>query len=174
MGGKNKKGFSLLEMIVVICIFAFISLSVVSSFASIMGAQNKARKIQKEMEAAGTAMESMAKTIRMSSYLTKNSGNSSIYMYNNSQGKCVRYRFSASNLQVAEFVPLDPASECSTGANYTNYINIISGVSGIFSVVKTDATVDPKVIGKATILMKMGDSSLQTTVSFMDYNGIIQ
>ena len=178
---KNKSGFSLLEMIIAMAISSIIILSVVSVFAAAVKTQNEARINQKKVEAAGAAMEIMAKTIRMSSYLVVSEDKTAVYMYNNSQNKCVSFKLSLSGtlLQMAERDLLsgeNPAIHC-TAPGYGSPLSIVRNVSGLsFQVTKTNDGSDgnSKVIGKATILIKIGNSNLQTSVSFMGYNGIIQ
>lgn len=166
---KFKHGFSFLEMIIAMAIFSIIALAAVAAFASIMGTSKKTREVQKNMEAAGTAMEMMAKNIRMGS----NFSNSELLIsfYNTSQGKCIKYEFDdvLHKLTTCEAAVLDP-DEClsaSACGSAPTIIDLVTNVTGKFSVVPSSDT--PPVAGKATIEMIIGGKNLQTTVSFMDY-----
>ncbi len=183
---KNKKGFSFLEVIISTFIFSLVIVVAVSAFASSFSAQKTVRKEQRNLEEARTAMETMAKNIRMSSNLVPSNPSGSEYktiaMFNNSQSVCLRYHFTGVKLTVARGnfavgvnVPLD----CSNGViAYSAPTELISiPVDGRFRVVKT-STVAPEKIGKATILINIGSGSelqnIQTTVSFRDYEDILQ
>ncbi len=170
---KNYPGFSLLEMLIAIFIFVLMITASVSVFTGVFSARQEGRKIEKNMENARTALDLMAKNMRMSTNLVRLS-DQEIYMYNNSQGQCIGYKFEDGELRIGQATPAgmdcDPAHVL-----YGSYNPITSGdVSGSFSVTPT-SDVSPKKIGKATITMTIdGSTSMQTTVSFRDYNNIIQ
>jgi prepilin-type N-terminal cleavage/methylation domain-containing protein len=171
------KGFSLLEMIIAIFIFSVIILTSVSIFAKIFSVRGKTRSIQMNMESGRVALENIAKNMRMSSGLKVNGSDQDIYMYNNSQSQCVEYKFSGSALQAAQANPSDPDNpDCAPGAVAYTFYPIVTGMAGVtgrFLITSTD--ISGKVIGKASvILMINGGNNIQTSVSFRDYQGIIQ
>lgn len=175
----KKRGFSLLEMTIAIFVFSLIILVSVSTFASIASVRNKTRGIQRNIETSGSAMELMAKTIRMSNLLSSDDSGfnkQEIHMYNNSQGKCISYRFSDGNLQMNDIPTPAKSEECSDGTlsyDDDDYADLARGVSGGFNIIKTDTGSNPPIIGRATILIVAGDQKIQTSVSFRDYLGII-
>lgn len=172
---KNKKGFSFLEVVITIGIFSFISIAVVGAFASIASTGQKTRLVQKKLESAGTAMESMGKIIRMSDNILYDKINdpNNIYMRNTSQNKCIQYSFDSASkiLRTRELsvpgTPPDP-TYCADPSNYASasLFDLISNVDDVkFEVVAPD----PTTAGMATILIFVDNKRLQTTVSFLNY-----
>ena len=171
-------GFSLVEMIVAMAVFLIIITATLASFASVMNARKKAGEIQKNLSSGRAAMEQMAKNIRMSSYL-EGSGATSAYirMFNNSQSRCMGYRFLGGALEAAigSYIADPSTVNSATCDNPGSYYPIVSGINltGKFKIDRTNVVPGSLSVGKATILMKMGDDYLQTSVSFRDYEGSI-
>lgn len=177
-----------MEVIISTFIFSLVVAVAMSVFASSFSAQKNARTEQRNLEEARTAMEMMAKNIRMSGYLVPSDlsagGYKTIAMFNNSQMACLRYSFSGGGLTVEKyqfFAVWDPANDppkCSNGGvTYDPAAELISiPADGAFSVVQTSAAA-PEKIGKATILIKIGtggeSQNIQTTVSFRDYGEVL-
>jgi prepilin-type N-terminal cleavage/methylation domain-containing protein len=181
MRKKNKKyaGFSLLEMIIAVSIFVIVVLATAASFSNAFFSGQKTGIVLKNLENGRTAIETMAKNIRMSRKLVGITNG--IKMFNNSQGKCIAYVFSGGKLQSVFYASSDAETDSTfptcADPDMNNASDLISsGVSGSFSVVKT-SIVSPKKIGKATILIKIGTGSdiqyIQTTVSFRDFRGVL-
>ncbi len=182
---KNKKGFSFLEVIISTFIFSLVIVVAVSAFVGSFSTRKTVRAEQKNLEEARTAMETMAKNIRMSSYLKKTAGTEEIKMFNSSQTACFKYYFLNNKLSVAKYqfaAGWDPATDpqkCSDGTiSYdaaTDLISIL--VTGKFDVVQTSAVIGSEAIGKATILINIGTGNelqnIQTTVSFRDYAEVL-
>jgi len=169
---KNYQGFSLLEMMISMFIFVLTIITAVSIFSTVAHTRHKSREIQKNMEDARTALDLMAKNMRMSVGLN-NDGTDIIYMYNTSQGQCMSYKFEDNKLKMSQ---QNPSSGSCVGLPYNNedYDDIIeSDVSGSFDVVEASSTA-PKTVGKATVVLIVDGIRLQTSVSFRDYNDIIQ
>lgn len=169
---KKYKAFSLMEMMVTMFIFCLMMLAVVAIFSSIVSARRNASQTQNDLEGARTVIEAMAKNLRMS----KNAGPAGtvteIKMYSNAQGKCVSYKFSGTKLEAGS--KSGGPNDCS-GSGYSYADMIPDGVSsGKFYVVSTNKTSNPPKIGRATVSMNIGGKYLQTTVSFRDYEDIIQ
>jgi type II secretory pathway pseudopilin PulG len=177
---KNKKGLSLIEMLVSIFIFVLIITVSIAAFISVFSARKKTRDMQRGTEEARTALETMAKNIRMSNGLTF-SGNT-VKMYNNSQGQCIAYKFDDSTnpntLQTRNYpaVMTDPTNPNCTNESGT-YVDLMSsdfiGGEGF----EVDTTNSSR-IGKATIRIDIKRDSLssipvQTTVSFRDYQDVL-
>ena len=197
-------GFSLVEMVIVVAISAIIAMAAGQTFLAGMKTSEKNKEMQKQLEEARSAMEGIAKNIRMSQYAKTFGANGGLSMYNSSQGKCMKYRFDETTraLFYAECVPERDAEgkiEGADGADGNNppcsgtvsceysdgYTPLTTGsaTTGKFEVVRTAATASratvEQVIGRATIRMTVGDGTdtaetLQTTVSFRDYDYILQ
>jgi Tfp pilus assembly protein PilV len=168
------RAFSLLELLIAMFIFVLIITTVIATFGKMFKYNKTIRATETNMEEVGTAFELMAKTMRMSSKLVA-SGSSAIYMYNNSQGICVSYRFNASNLEMATSGSVSDNTQCGVGSsNYGTYTILAKNISsGKFAVTPT-STSPTMQIGKATIMAKLTDGNImQTSVSFRDYMGTI-
>lgn len=182
---KSKKGFSLVEMLITVFVSTLIILSVVATFAGVMRSRKKARDIQQNMENARSAMDLMAKTIRMSSKVSTNPSNPIVvYMYNNSTGQCVSFirRSGVGQIEMGTQRALSI-----TDKSDSKYRNCRPGVVGdydyspitslnenskpvlLFEVTQSDVNSTLSIIGKATILVSLNDINLQTSVSFRDY-----
>ena len=171
---KNLRGFSLIELLIAMFIFVVSITVAISVFINIMSNRQKIREVQKDVEDSRVVLDLMAKNMRMSSGLK---GQSSIggqkykdvIMLNNSQGLCIRYRFasneSISSLQMAQDFP-DSNGVCDFGS-VANFQNVIKGdISGFFLVNETSDLA----IGKATIVLTVDNTNLETSVSFRDYD----
>ncbi len=64
---KNKKGFSLVEIIIYLAIFAMISIFVINSFINVMAAFNTTRINRDLLESGISSMERMSREIRQAS-----------------------------------------------------------------------------------------------------------
>lgn len=201
---KNKiSGFSLVEMVIVVAISAIIAMAASQTFLAGMKTSERNKEMQKNLEEARSTMEIMAKNIRMSQYLKTFNTEKGLTMYNSSQGKCMKYRVNDTDdaLMYAECVPdrvegkvkgadeadgnNPPCSGTVSCAYPDGYTPLTTGsaTTGGFIAVRTAATdkraTDEQVIGKATIRITVGtgtdlEETLQTTVSFRDYDGILQ
>jgi prepilin-type N-terminal cleavage/methylation domain-containing protein len=178
---KKYKGFSLMEMLITVFIFSLITVTAIAAFTRVFTAREKIRQAQLNLENVRSAMELMAKTMRMSSNLSGTNpatgSYQSIYLYNTSLN-CISYRFNGGQLQQASAsgavaVPSDCDSSKFNNGDYSPMTDI--NVTGSFYVVKTDIISNPKVIGKATISVTVDNKDhLQTSVSFRDYEDIVQ
>lgn len=172
--GKHPKGFTMIELIVSMFVFVVIVTASAGAFTSAFTARQKAREMQRNLEEARTAIDMMSKNIRMSTKLRPAGTQSTIYMFNNSQEKCVSYTFSGGKLY-SNIYPTSDAPESAsypTCASTVGTTSMISGdVSGRFLVVPNSES--PETIGKVTIKMEttVGDSTerIQTTLSLRDY-----
>lgn len=174
---KNYPGFSLLEMMISMFIFVLTIITAVSIFSNVSFTRKNSREIQRNMEDARTALDLMAKNMRMSIGLVDD-GDQRIYMFNTSQNSCVSYMFSGGRLQMSQVFPTSSLSEdqkcLPANVSYVNYQDIIqSNVSGSFIIIPTSITT-PKTVGKATIVLAIDGVNIQTSVSFRDYNNIVQ
>jgi prepilin-type N-terminal cleavage/methylation domain-containing protein len=176
----NKKGFTLLEMIISVFIFVLVMLSVVNIFIKIFGAYNATRNIQKDLENAQYAMNSMGKFLRESSIVTACTtppcNNWTIFrIFDYSQGRCIEYSYSGNALKMRSSSIPTSASVC-TNYPFTlaeSYLNITSGHISklVFSVIPSVGS-PPTSYGKVTISLEISATSsstdkarMQTTVA---------
>jgi prepilin-type N-terminal cleavage/methylation domain-containing protein len=87
----NKKGFSLIEVLIAMFVFAIMTLVVMGTFFDMIKSRSRVLAIQQDVEDARYGMELMAKTLRMSSVFSISSGGS-IEFYDYSRAACFRYR----------------------------------------------------------------------------------
>jgi prepilin-type N-terminal cleavage/methylation domain-containing protein len=168
------RGFSLIEMLISMFIMVTIITAVTAVFAKSYLTRKSAREYQANLEEARTAIEAIAKNMRMSSEAVSADGET-LTMLNNSQTKCVRYRFDGVDLKLYQsFYPYNSGDDCAAGDYETNEGEVISrSVEGGFVIIPTDRTGSPKSIGRGTVWIRMGTQTLQTSVSFRDYEDII-
>jgi prepilin-type N-terminal cleavage/methylation domain-containing protein len=157
-------GFSMLEMIVAIFIFAMIMTVAISVFVASYRGQKKAKEIQQGMENSRVAIELMAKNIRMGRIDSNTAA--SISFYNYSQGKCIKYEFSSGEIKTGETNP-DGDYNCGPISAGNKLVADLVLESLNFNVVKSSASV----VGRVTISLKLKNSTepIQTTVSLRDY-----
>jgi len=106
----NKKGLTLIELIVAIFIFSLIAVAIVSVFVSIVTAYGKAKAIKLVKENAEFAISSIAKDVRMSrieSTIPKCKGNgvnltSCLLITRNRGGTVCYYRSDATSLSLCD------------------------------------------------------------------------
>jgi prepilin-type N-terminal cleavage/methylation domain-containing protein len=181
ISNKKLKGFSLVEMILVVAISSIIALAVSQTFLSGAKSFEKSKGAQRNLEEGRSAMEMMAKNIRMSKF-AGSADSSSILFLNTYDGSCISYQFDsgAKKLQVATDCAVTTeegvATECGACSNYSV---LVSDVTGNFDIDVTNRTTSLYSIGKATMSMTVGASTgsaqtLQTSVSFRDYEDILQ
>jgi prepilin-type N-terminal cleavage/methylation domain-containing protein len=178
---EHREGFVLIEMMVALFIFSLITTAIVGVFIVSYKSQQFSKTAQQDLENVRVAMELMAKNIRMS---TLDEGNdSSIYIYNYSQGKCIGYRMrenvtdsSKKSLEYAE----ERIDRLDSDGNIENCESVL--INSDFSSLTSDSKLSSvyfKVrktsvseMGKVTIVMILDNNStpFETTVSLRDYN----
>lgn len=181
---KNKKGFSLLEMLIAMFISTLIIITVVAAFASAFRARENAGNIQRNVEDAKTALEYMAKVIRMSSNLkpvAAGTSTTAIYMYNKSLNKCISFSFSSASDDISEIscIPLSADDPCTLG-DASNFVADCNGAQTSTKITDNDLNdasfyVQGSAIKRVTIRMQMLqdlNAGLQTTVSLRDYRDV--
>jgi type II secretory pathway component PulJ len=189
---KTRKGFSLMELLVAMFISTLIMISVVAAFASAFRAQKTARKVQRDLEDAKTAIEYMAKIIRMSSDVRPRSGGGyAVYMYNKTTENCVGFRYDTASKTIKEqrCTPLDPNDPCANGTVNASAGTIAVGTDCASAPSETEissqlnearfyvpnygaSSTFPNPIRRVTVRMVMASDSnarMITTVSLRDY-----
>lgn len=191
----TKKGFTLLEILVAMFIFALVVTTASLVFEKSVKGYQAAKAIQKNMESAQEAMNFLAKSLRTSSVVKYNDSDSSphIRVYDYSQQKCIRYEFSSQILYISS-IPIedsgknDPVSWCLDfdDSDFLPTRSVMAtGATGAFKGIaksQCESTPAESIVGRITIEMLIncpsaecsGNQSdrarLQTTVSLRDYN----
>jgi prepilin-type N-terminal cleavage/methylation domain-containing protein len=151
---KNKKGFSLLEMLVAVFIFSLVIVVVISVFVNVVNVRKKTKEIQQNMENARVAMGTIAKEVRNNPMISQSA--SFVRMYDDAQKLCLEYAFASSNLYYRYLTVVDQ-SGCTAATSLTGSVPMLSGnVSGKFEIVPSVADVS---VGRATILMEVQNSA---------------
>jgi type II secretory pathway pseudopilin PulG len=173
---KNKKGFSLMELMVAIFVSMIIIVAVVGTFAGVVKTRNIIRTSQQNLENVRGIMDLMAKTLRMSTQVVVGSGTppTSIFFYNFSTNRCMSFRQHSSQIEVASINPINPddlTKICGTNPpdNFSDddYANLTSqNIEHLWFDLKQPANG----LGRAAMLISVGGNDLQTTVSFRDYS----
>jgi prepilin-type N-terminal cleavage/methylation domain-containing protein len=189
---KNKKGFSLIELIIAIFIFTILMITTAGIFSGFFSGYRKARATQGDLENAQFAMNYMAKTLRTSGVKSPTvlGTVSDITVFDYSQSKCVQFFFDSSNVLKYRIGDKNDPDEdhCSqaelqnkdsSGQSLTNVL-----VIGSFWVVPSLKSPDPPRLGKITIEMQVCPSNtgatdctnsndkvnIQTSVALRDYS----
>jgi Tfp pilus assembly protein PilV len=171
---RSKRAFSLPEVIVSMFIFVLMMLTVTSVFVVLVKMRKEAREMQRNMESIRYAVELMAKNIRMSRVDNSSEGtDNKIFIYNNSQEKCMEFYFSEPNIMMKEKLTAS-SDNCSSidlgnGINLTNFdANQIEGLKFYYD--KFESTS----LGYVTISVQMTGTqeSAQTTVALRNYTNL--
>lgn len=165
-------GFSLVELLVAVFIFSLVFTASVSVFLSVFRSQNNIKVIQQGIENSRTAIELMAKNIRMGAIDSATSDN--IYFYNYSQKKCINYTLANNKIKYREAsVSRISQPNCLT-AGFSPLQDLVS-VDNIeslkFNAIKSDYGDTNPSIGRVTIVIEVSGSNepIQTTISLRDY-----
>ncbi len=193
---KNKKGFTLIEVLMAIFIFALMASAASGVFIKMIQSYRYAKAAQKDLENAQYAMNLITKTLRTSSIAKCQSGefsteacptsenNEWIRVYDHSRGVCRMYSFNNDRLE--ERVPGTGTNADSPGEDISrcgggDYLgadeskSLTTGtVSGEFDVVASSDDAGSEEVGKVTISMTINsgdkDTHIQSTVSLRDYS----
>ncbi|NTW14303.1 MAG: prepilin-type N-terminal cleavage/methylation domain-containing protein [Candidatus Moranbacteria bacterium] len=191
MNGKNRKtlkGFTLVEMVVSVGIFAVMSTVIAGTFASGFSSYRSSRELQRDVESSQFAINTMAKHLRTSSVVTPSSasmGATDIIFYDYSSGRCFEYDFQGGILEARWRDATDPTdseaslAECNSGfLNGRTSNRLTSGyVDGRFFVIPSSAVSGSEQVGRIATYVTVKESStktktaqVQTTVSLRDYD----
>lgn len=90
----TRKGFTLLEAMVAICVFSLVSVMVSGAFVSFLKAYKTERSLQKNTESTQYVLNLMAKTLRTSTIYDINAGGlKQIRAFDNSSRNCLIYQY---------------------------------------------------------------------------------
>jgi prepilin-type N-terminal cleavage/methylation domain-containing protein len=190
---KKKKGYTLMEVLMAVGIFALVMMLMLTTLVNLMNAKDNAKALQRDMENATFALEAMAKSIRVSELISCNnedvvaggectSGDeiTSLEIFNYSQSECLQYRLKDHQLEVR--VTGNDLSSCSFPANDTGFVTLMDERSRIdkmyFLAEKYSQNGAESTAGKVTVAMEIctkylegaclesaGRFPVQTTVS---------
>lgn len=185
------RGFTLIEVVVSVFVFLVIMMSVSQTFTTAFHGYSLAKTAQKELETAQFAVNTMAKILRDSSIVSSSGSQTTVRFYEHAQGKCFEYKINATNNtiemksdSVSGTAPMGEqpdvwkTNQCGSMSFSSGYVVVASSVhDGNFQVVPSDGASTPKVLGKITISLVIGEdvdhlARMQTTVSLRDY-GVI-
>ena len=191
---KKQKGFTFIEIIIAVFIFALMMMAVAGIFSSSIGGYQKARAVQKNLEDAQFIMNQIAKILRTSSVADNPANGKSIVVFDYSQGKCFKYAFTGNKIEFGktdapvvageekELFEKDPIAWC--GSKTFGALNPMAAlnVTGKFKATesKPGNGIDIfGVLGKVTISMEVcsninctankDKANIQTSVSLRDY-----
>ncbi len=178
---KQRRGFSLIEVLVSIFIFAIIMTATANIFGHTVKSYRYARASQAALEDAQFAMNRIAKSLRTSSVQSVGPGGQSIiiYDYSRSGGACVRYRITG-NAITEEVKQLNYNTDDILNCNSSAFTGVAPAtltthdVQGAF--VATASDYDQKHAGRVSMVFVVKDVHngapvyLQTTVSLRDYD----
>lgn len=190
---KKQKGFTLVEMVTAMSIFAIMVVAVSGAFSSGFLTYSHSRELQQNVEAAQYVVNTLAKELRTSTVVTTNdiypptAGKKwAIRFYDHSSLRCFEYWFHAATHDFkAKWKDIpdtssDPIGDCMADAGFSDATSLATGyIDGKFAVIPSDKLSNPKQMGRVTIQLivkqkqtSVFESHLQTSVSLRDYNYI--
>lgn len=187
---KQKKGkmsgFTLIEMIIAIGVFSIMSVAIAGAFTSGFSSYGDTRELQRNVETAQYALNTLEKLLRTSTVVSAAGTNvQAITFYDYSSSRCFRYSVlssgTSSSLVARWFQTPDPfgANPCVTAsASFSALAPVTSGyVTGGFTIVPSDKLSTPKKMGRVTVNLSVKADSgatiasrIQATSSLRDYS----
>ena len=171
----TKHGFTLLELMISVFIFAIVVMVVSGIFGRGIVAYRYADAIQKGLEEAQFAGAQIAKTLRTSSVVS--SSPTTITVYDASQGKCVIYAIANDIItQRVASSTADPLNRCG-GVSYSTATPMTSPTNGKITgkFAATPSVLSPARVGKVSMVFivtapnNSTSMSIQSSVSLRDY-----
>lgn len=174
---QKLRGFTLTELLAGLFIFSIIMMATAQIFAKAYSGYRLTRLVQRDLESTQYVLNALAKSLRTSSVVSAAGNQQSVQFFDYSQDKCIQYRISGGELQVASNASTGVA-DC-TGMTLASFAPVTTGtVTGSFRITKS-ATVGgpPSQVGKVTIALSIGENAahtahMQTTISLRDFGNI--
>lgn len=172
------RGFTLIEATVSMFVFVLMMAAVTHVFSRAFSAYKYEKAVQSDLEAAQFALNTMAKELRTSSvsqlfwYSL-----SSIKFYDYSQGLCIQYTRSGTDLKVGKYSTFATANDC-FAAGISSDHTVATGITGLsFIGSVSNGTAGSQAVGKVTILLQVDSgtaspTNIQTSVSLRDYQNV--
>lgn len=195
---KKLSGFTLVEMVVALGVFAIMTTALSASFASGFASFGNSREIQRDTDAVQHAMNTISKLLRTGTVVSSFSSNAqSIVFYDYSSKSCYEYSITGSILKArwkrditvqrsvdaAGIITSDVKSVCNTTALASSaWSDMTSGtglVTGRFAIDPSkNITEGGPHVGKVVMYLSVTRagapsslrSTIQTTVSLRDYD----
>lgn len=184
---ERQGGFTLLEMLLSMFVFALMMMAVTGIFASGFSSYRNARESQRALEQAQQAIDTMGKYLKTSSIAGntyQSAGSATLLFFDYSQGKCFLYQVNGNVLQMASTNTLTRA-QCD---NYTanggaDFVSLTTGSIANAKPFAYAMSKDPVVanntpnrIGEVTVTLDVRSAAtatipnvIQTTLSLRDY-----
>ena len=158
---KTKKGFTLIETLIAVLIFSLLMVIIAGVFANLLKNYAQAKKTQRNVENAQYAMNLMAKTIRTSDIPTASGTITTFGVFDYSQGKCIQYKYIASNKKIQVATTSDVATNLS---GCVSFVSIPAAAYSDLAINIIDAKIDATpttgtTLGKATISLQVQDGT---------------
>jgi prepilin-type N-terminal cleavage/methylation domain-containing protein len=176
---NNRKGFTMVEVIVAIVVFVIVMAGSAGVFASSFKSYKSAKNVNENMKNAQFAMNLMSKTFRTSS--VKQATSTTVIVFDYSQSSCIRYVFNGTALTKATATAVVSEPACNTGAFFSAPMAMTSGtVTGSFRAVSSagsDGSNTSTRVGLVTVTMEINSGGgttatrarIQSTSSLRDY-----
>ena len=130
---KNKRGFSLIEMLVSILIFSILMMMISGTFAGFYRNYSRQKKAQKDVENAQYILNFMAKRLRTSNIIAfpsnpqgALSSSDNLDTYDYSQGQCIRYSLGSDKIIKYAIAPSSTGDPSGCDFNSVTYMNLSS------------------------------------------------
>lgn len=191
---KNKKGFTFVEVMIVMFVLVGVMMAATGIFSSMTKSYRKAALTQQDLEQAQFALNLMSKVLRTSFIKVPSAAASNatdIIVYDKSQGRCVRFQFTGNKLRKVSVTPTgtndkERMQNCDSGTSGIDSLTEVTNTyvgAGYFKLVPTVVNSDDEVVslGKVTISMSICPASgcaaslpvmIQSTVSHRIYKEI--
>ena len=120
----------------------------------------------------------MAKELRTSTVKLFWFAPDTIKYYDYSQGLCIQYTKSGTNLMVGKYSSFATANDCFTGGGVLSNNIVATGIVGLsFAGAESSGTPGSQNVGKVTILLQVDSgtaspTNIQTSVSLRDYQNV--
>ena len=153
---KTKKGFTLLETLIAVFIFALAMVMISGAFANLLKNYAQAKKTQKNIENAEYAINLMAKTLRTSRLVvTNNFFPLRVFDYSQTSNNCIEYNYIDTDITVSSLTTIDTG--CTELALLTGSSILANNITSSPSVtaIKTAGSA----FGKITISMEVQDGA---------------
>jgi hypothetical protein len=165
-------------VVVSVFIFAIIMMAVSQIFISAFRGYNYTRAVQRDLETAQFAINTLVKELRTSSVVSASGVQTFVQFIDYSQSICFKYRVSGSSLQVAKKADIKTFDSCRSIAFASgNFTTVSTGkVTGNFYVIPSNPAAGSKKVGKVTTSLVISEGAhmarIQTTASLRDFGYI--
>jgi prepilin-type N-terminal cleavage/methylation domain-containing protein len=174
---SNRKGFTMLELLISVAILSLIMLATVLIFSRSFGSYQRAKALEKNVSEAQFVMNLLSKELRTGTVVLPTSPSAStsiIKFFDHSRGACIQYAFTNGNLEVVR-VEGSTLAVCNNTSQLSGSTVTVANVAGSFAVVPS--TVTPQSVGRVTITVVITSNDLrttaiETTTSLRDYGYI--